>query len=535
MIRVLIADDEWKVCKVIEKLIDWEELGIELAGVASNGIEEYEMIESLRPDIVITDIRMPGIDGLEVIEKVRQQEIQTDFIVVSGYKYFDYAYNALKYGVEDYLLKPIQKEELNKILKKIVFARKEKEQIYQKQQHLESQRESSQKILLKNFFDRICRNRDFVFDGENVKKEFGLEFEKPAFIPYAVIVNAANNEKPEDDALGYFANVLYKKMKTYLGGIHEGCQNFVSIDQVYLLGILNYEEDSCDAVSVLEECFEDLLEFAQSFHGYDLTLSIGESFERVEELPMQVRKTIQNLRARLVMGVNRILYWDHLNQGVLLEADQILSDRDYQELKRTVASGEMEAIEFALKEAFRKINQHDNLNFNQYYDTVFEIVHVAFLALENEKETIPEEEKICKGVLQIYQKNLIRNFVIHYLTDSLQKYFQTKKIQETKPIRIVKDYLKQHYAESIGLEDAAALVDLNSVYLSVLFKRSTGVNFNDYLTEIRMSEAKKFLVQTNLTINEIAEKVGYGNSKYFSQLFTKIVGLKPTVYRKLHS
>ncbi|EIW26972.1 response regulator receiver protein, partial [Pelosinus fermentans A11] len=112
MLKVLIADDEEKICQLIEKLIDWQALDMKLSGVANNGIEALEKIEALSPDVVITDIRMPGYDGLDLVKKTRELNVGVEFVIISGYRHFEYAQTAIKYGVSDYLLKPIKKQEL---------------------------------------------------------------------------------------------------------------------------------------------------------------------------------------------------------------------------------------------------------------------------------------------------------------------------------------------------------------------------------------------------------------------------------------
>ena len=117
MLKILIVDDEPDICELIHKLIDWEELELTSLGSSQNGIDAMEIILRQKPDIVITDIQMPGMTGLEMIEKASQQKLQTKFIVVSGYREFEYAQQAIRFGVEDYLLKPISKTDLNLVLR----------------------------------------------------------------------------------------------------------------------------------------------------------------------------------------------------------------------------------------------------------------------------------------------------------------------------------------------------------------------------------------------------------------------------------
>ena len=123
MLKVLIADDEKNICLMIQKLIVWEEYGMEVIDLAHNGVDAMTIIEEKHPDIVISDIRMPGYDGLKLVQKARDLGLETDFVIISGYKYFEYAHRALNLGVEHYLLKPIDKKELQETLHKIIKKR----------------------------------------------------------------------------------------------------------------------------------------------------------------------------------------------------------------------------------------------------------------------------------------------------------------------------------------------------------------------------------------------------------------------------
>ena len=126
MLKMIISDDEKMICLLISQLLDWENLGIEIVGMAYTGIEAYEMIKEKKPDIVISDIRMPGYDGLELIKKIKEDKIETEFVMISGFKQFEYAQRAMKYGVKYYLLKPIEEEKLLEIVLEIKEAIQEK-------------------------------------------------------------------------------------------------------------------------------------------------------------------------------------------------------------------------------------------------------------------------------------------------------------------------------------------------------------------------------------------------------------------------
>lgn len=179
MRKVLIADDEVKVGQLVKRLIQWDRLGLTCIGLVTDGQTAYEKILSESPDIVITDIRMPVLTGLEMIQKASEQGVKCHFIVVSGYKYFDYAQKALKYGVEDYLLKPIDEDELNRQLQKIVAEEEQREDKQQQVDQIEKKLEDSKYLRHKEFLRQILSQKQENIDAANT--EFGLQLENKCF------------------------------------------------------------------------------------------------------------------------------------------------------------------------------------------------------------------------------------------------------------------------------------------------------------------------------------------------------------------
>ena len=184
MLKVLIADDEKNICAMIQKLIPWEQYKMEVIALVHNGIDAVKMMEEKRPDIVISDIRMPGYDGLDIVQKAHEINLAVDFIIISGYKYFEYAHKALNLGVEHYLLKPIDKKELESTLEKIVQKRKIDIQTAQEEAELKKQVTFSRKKMKKHFLSSIIENRRNLSDMEldYVNSEFQCEFEQGCFV-----------------------------------------------------------------------------------------------------------------------------------------------------------------------------------------------------------------------------------------------------------------------------------------------------------------------------------------------------------------
>ena len=204
MIRVLVADDEEKVCQLICKLIHWEELEMKLVGTASNGIGSLQMIEAEHPDLVLTDIRMPGYDGMELLKRARIQNPDMEFIIISGYSHFEYAQTAIRYGVSDYILKPVNEEALNATLQKVRQRYMEhqvltEKNLEQKKQQVLDQARVRETLWMNLEYARIPQNM------EALNEKYWYHFQEGKFRTFLIQADVKNNENLSEN---YADNVM---------------------------------------------------------------------------------------------------------------------------------------------------------------------------------------------------------------------------------------------------------------------------------------------------------------------------------------
>ncbi len=195
-----------------------------------------------------------------------------------------------------------------------------------------------------------------------------------------------------------------------------------------------------------------------------------------------------------------------------------------------------ESFEQCVSSIFYELYSMENIDFSCCYDIAKILIEMFFdnIGLKNNEGTVMKQF-LLNAYQHCYTIGRLKDLLIKYLGGYIDHCLKQLKTETIKPIRIAKQYINDHYNEKIVLEDIASMVGLNPVYFSVLFKKETGLNFSDYLVNYRMDVAKNLLRTTNDTIAAIADSVGYKDARYFSQLFTKIVGIKPALYRKLHS
>ena len=479
MLRVLIADDESKVCQLIEKLVDWDVLGMEVVAVAENGIEALEKIKEFHPDIVITDIRMPGYDGLDLIRLGKEEAPNTEFVIISGYRHFEYAQMAIRYGVNAYLLKPIRKDELTETLKRLSA-------------HFEPGEFS---IAILKLDGRVCdEEKNVRFMAEKVQAAAGK------------LLN------------GY----VMEAELTELNGFH--------------FFLLNYDPD--DRMQIRRQMKALLSEIrvqGDILKNLAVTMALGEGVGRLSEIGISLKNARLLIEERLLGGTGKLM------EGSI-ESGESFADSEIFAKFNDQISHTLESLDaFAVREeliylktkmlAAKEISGHEILQMtkeicNQY---LFFMKKYRLPVEENFMENFSISADNCADAAELF------DYMTRRLTSSYEKASRLKRQDENRPIRLVKKYVEEHFGEPLTLEEVSQIADLSPTYLSTLFKKDTGITFLEYLSKVRMDMAKKLLKETNDTVADICGKVGYSDVRYFTKSFTKYAGLKPKEYRKLYS
>ena len=528
MAKILIVDDEKRVGVLVKNLIHWDDLNMECVGLYDNGLEALEGIRKDEPDIVITDVRMPQMSGLELIQmsQKRIENREVFFIVISGYKEFEYAHKALEFGVENYLLKPINEEELNTVLEKInqkiEVRNKEKEKI-------EKSVEESNKIIRRDFLKNIIdQSKERVIGKVDLKgnryRGIDIKFDYN---------NYMNRNKRQDELL---VDKVYQVVEEcFKDRVEESliCEK----DYLHIYCLINYQaENTGSFYQILNECVLRIKESIMGLDQYQVTIGVGAEKERFEDIRISIRESYQAVCNRLRYGVGRLIYFEDVTET---EGETIDLERKIREIQdefvNAIDTYSGDKMICLIRKTMDSIERHV-MDMTVYYTLAERFVDVFFLHTDFETEDKALKKREILGKIQhtkdIFQMRKVLTVELKTMMENMKK---SKEMQSVRPIRVAIDYIENHYASKLSLDDIAGLVDLNPVYFSTLFKKETGVNFSAYLAKIRMEHAKKILVETNDTISAIGIQVGYEDQKYFSQAFKKIVGIKPAAYRKIHS
>ncbi len=537
MLKVIIADDEEKICQLIYTLVDWEALGMQVKEIAHNGIEALEFIKIHCPDIVITDIRMPGYDGLELIEKAKEYNLSIEFIIISGYQHFDYAQKAIKYGVMDYLLKPIQKEELTSTLTKISDRFLVKAEQLSKEEMIKLSLKNNIGKLRNGFFNEILfqrANRMKELSIEMVNQEYQFEFQKGCF--QMITVKLDGLEPNSSNHLTFLEEKVITIIKHCLKDYCYDLECFFEFNLCYC--ILNYKNDN--KKSIRKQCKVLLDEIALQkdiFETMECTIGLGTPEADLKNIGDSLRTAIWAYEQRLICGTNRIIEYDFSCSNRLADSKLFLDFN--REMNLALDRLDKNAVIAAIRFLREGLKVHPEISGHEVIQMSKEVCNLFLFSMKNSKLISDENNSFFdtyhNGVADYGSINQLFHYLTTTITTSLDNIIEDKKFTETKPIREAKRYILENYKNPITLDEVSLYIGFNATYFSSLFKKDTGYTFLEYLSEVRINKAKELLKETNQNISVICEQVGYSDVKHFTKMFTKYTGLKPNQYRKLYS
>ena len=535
MIKVMIADDEERIIRLIRFLVDWESLGMEVVAVAGNGLQALELMKEHRPDIVITDIKMPGCDGLRMIEISQELLPNVKYIVISGYKQFDYARRAIQYGVSNYLLKPIDQEELVQTLEKLKGQLESFEKQKSSGQRLEEFEQLNIKRARKKFIELLVQKeqlREKINSISQINQDYHFLFAEGVFQTVAIKVDGQHDQTDENQR--YLESKISGQLSKHLTGCYDW--EYLVWKGIYFV-VMNYNPAVIDGRERMNDILHELLLQQFIIEHFHLTIGMGIQDNSVDVFRKGFKIAKWAIDQRLLLGTNKVIQGEDKNANSLVDTD----------IFRDFNSSFVAAIELQdMTAVINSINQLEFCLLNRQETTGYEIYQmtkeavnafqftlrklgVPFSDMEQLLERFNEEIHNCGSASEAFS----------YLRRIIRKSFeQMKKEKETldsKPIREAKTYINEHLSEPISLDMVSDVVGFNTAYFSTLFKKETGSTFSDYLLINRLEQAKRLLRETKCPVAEVCTRVGYNDTKHFTKKFAKYTSLKPNEYRKLYS
>lgn len=532
--KVLIVDDEFRIGMLVKKLIEWERFRLQCVDIVNDGETAYRIIQESNPDIVITDIRMPRMNGLDLVRMTKESNPGVRFVIISGYKEFEYAHKALQYGVNDYLLKPINEHELNQVMDKLTKELAQSTEALKEQYEWKKTVSASEHIIKRDLLNQIL-NQEKEYTKAEIEEEYRVVLDGQCYRGIDVKLDYTDHEKTDkkQDRI-----TVEKVMGIVEQKIQEISREELLCERanLHIYGLFNYEQDKSKEVKiVINDILSEIQEYLLGFEQYVVTIGVGSEQTQFARMKFSIEEAKRAVGNRIKLGTGRLIYAENIAVCEPMHAEDYLIPFK-ESLGAAIESYSKESLNHVINQIYHPFQMEDDKDYSVCYEIAEKLISLFFGQIEAKHKEDEDTERLLKASAhQCYSILRLKELLKKGMGGYLDMILGERKTESTKPIRQAKQYMEAHYAEKITLEDIAQIVDLNPVYFSVVFKKETGLNFTSYLVNVRMEMAKKMIRENNETIAAIAERVGYKDSRYFSQLFTKTVGVKPALYRKIHS
>ncbi|TBL80647.1 response regulator transcription factor [Paenibacillus thalictri] len=513
--RVLLVDDERVIREGISRLIDWERLGLTYTGCAADGLSAYEQLPELRPDIIITDIKMPKMDGLELIKLTLQLRPDTKFIVLSGHGEFEFASKAMQYGVKHYLLKPCDETDITEVLRQVIAGLDGERNQADLYQHMEDQlAEALPKVKEQLLRDCLLNRSFFKYEMDHYKHMLHIHDEKIRLILFQL---EAAFEFIELYALKNISEELMQERNIMLSTI---------VGDKFIILV-----EDMDVQDIIQLTSRIKYEF-ESRYKIDLTLSISDPCT-FEELPKVYEDAQQYLKYRFYLGESSIITSDEVD----LETSSSSLDTinmNYSSIVMAIKIGNAEDLKDELALFFERLRE-------QRCEIHVAISFCIELITTIVRQTMPDKinENIAKIVPILQMKTLedIHKYVFnvsHVITkENYEIYSKKNRMLVHSMVQQIHDHLGN---EELSLQWLAKnFFFMNVDYLGKLFRKETGEKFSQYVTRVRIEWAKELMIHyAHAKVYEIAEQTGFGHDpQYFSNIFKKYTGFTPMEYKTM--
>lgn len=527
MLRVVIADDEKRICELIQALGEWRRLGLEVVGVAHNGPDAIGLVQSQHPDILITDIRMPGCDGLNVIKDAREHAPELEVIIISGYAQFDYAQTAIGYGVGEYLLNPINRDALNNTLEKMANHCRARMQEETDVESLRISHDDDRRLLRAKLITDLSGQNVQPMSLERLRREYHFEPKGDAFQIFMF--------KTDYDLRQYSENsvriVRNKVMDVFEPIVEKSCADaIVDYANDTLIGVLNFTYANHNELRIrLREGLNQLVVEKGLFGEVEFSLALSPIGMDATSLVLLYQNVRDVMHERLVEGTGRLLEGDARKSGVL--------DMDFQARYTQAAAHAIELMNVAEANAsisvFEDAMKVPNVRGWEMMSLVrgAGLMFLTRLGVDNSEQAFKDFDEYLEHSSSAAE---LIGCLKRLQTEQLEQAISKRKDRDAQPIRNAKLYIRKNFARPITLEEVSDAIGFSVNYFSTLFKKETGEGFTKYLTRVRIDEARGLLRDTSQSITEICKSVGYVDIKHFTRTFKTETGLTPGEYRKLY-
>ena len=531
MYKVMIVDDEFYFREALKISLPWEKLGFEICGEAKNGKEALNKIQELKPDITIVDINMPIMDGLEFAKKLREIGIESKILILTGHSEFSYAKQAVSLGVYNYLLKPVNEEELASCLCEMKLDIQKEANIKIELEKLKKQVKENIPLLKEKFLNDLIQGNSVIKSEEVASKIKYLKMNILSEYYQVAVIEVDYDENlewtDEDKQLWLFA------VKNITGEI---LQEYFEFEMCYdrddrLCIIVCLKGNKADAL--IENALERVKISVHKYLKFTISIGIGNRKRDIFDAASSYKEAIIALKNKIIVGSNKVILYSSVDD---LELKHNLFTAEHRsQLLLGMRTGNSEEIKMILTNIFKDV-RGKNIHCEILFVVCVEIVSVCM-------EIIAEMGISFKEIYQNNQLNIfeeiqlkqsieeMEGWVKGIFTDAVEYIRKNKNKKASQLIEKVKKYIMENYQnDELDINKVAKSLFINYGHICFIFKRDTGITINEYLTEFRIKKAKELIDNGNQLVLSVAKKVGYADANYFGKCFKKYYGLAPSKY-----
>ena len=535
MYKILLVDDEILVRDAIRENIDWKGMDCELVGDCENGQQAAEFVKEHEVDIVLTDICMPYMDGMELSHFLHDNYPDIIIVIFSGFGEFEYAKKAIQYNVSEYMLKPVTAMELTKVIEKmkekVDAQKKEKNKMQVLMRDSQGYKKNANMIRSKTIEALVNCSRDVNESLEELKK-MGNSLEASSYRVAVFDMDLYSDlyqidtEKRQESALMAF--VLYNVSDEIVNARKAGVAYQEGSSRVCVI-FMGSKSKEC-AAAIRETC-QEIKDKVKEVIGIEVSMGIGSWVRSPGELIFSHRTAEKAIQKRYLLGGNLLIDMEED------ETDQSISIQDYlEQLKNAIKTGKKEEMDEILDKIENEIRGALVVKSYAcvYLQQVIRVIGNAVWSMVSDSSgIIAEREKLLKAVTEQKSFRAAADLVRAYAGKMFEDITCYNSSAGQRQASLAMDYIRNHYMDTeLSLNSICSYLNISTSYFSTIFKDITGETFVEALTRTRMEKAKELLENTTLKNYEIAEKVGFSDPHYFGISFKKMTGKTPTEYAR---
>jgi len=525
IMKVVIADDEVYICSLIKHLVHWDELGLELVGAFHNGNEVVMFAQDNDFDILICDIQMPQMDGLVLMEHLKRIKPAISVVVISGYRVFDFALEALKNGAVSYILKPIEEKAINDALESIVRKKKGAG--------------ATSDDLLERTLKRL-RLLDLIQDQgkeisiDEVNTTYGYAFHSRWFVVFWVNLPGTNlSEDERSTILAMFTDIMRLKLQgiSYEFEIFRDTRSSLCI-------IINYQLRS-EQISrfTFDSIFNSALRELQIKTRHDCYASAGSEIDDIRDLRQCLAQAKASMMERFIVPDKKV-FISKIEKVQEAEPSKLLTIVEKKEFEKILESIDQNAVSQWVSKVFSVREKAFVQNPALIMNLVLQIQSLLYASIASLSggscDKIDEISDVSVKLIECGTISDIVSVVSKMIQQEIVKRLADKLGNLSAYAQGAREYIDRHYMDEVSLKEMAFQLNVNPSYLSVVFKSEMHMNYSDYLSNVRINKAKELLKSTQFNLTQVANTVGYAKVASFNIQFRKIVGLMPREFRRFH-